>query len=753
MAFQPSDSLRNRTFIGLIVAQFLAGFNDQAIHASAMFYAIHQGILTEAQAISLMPILFYAPWAIFCTLAGYLADRFSKRQALVIWKVAEVGVALVALAGFYLGTVHPEQFKALGVWMVMSTVFLMGTHAAFFAPAKYGAMPEILQPHVLSRGNGILESTTFLAAILGTVCGGLLSFFFRGQEYWIGVVLLVLALIGAVASLLIAYLPPANPERLFPKNLFKPLFDNLGVMFRSRPLILSMLGIAFFIFMVSYMRAAVYMHGQTRNPRWDEFHTSLVVATVALGVGLGAPLAGFLSGGKVELGLVPLGTLGMALSLLLSALTMHWEIALIVALVLIGFFSGFYMVPLYTLLQYRAPKTSKGDLIATSNFINVTGAIAASLLFYLLVFGSEISGITPLVEQNDNMASGTLRELKYNKHGRLAFVRIEVAPGFYTDFRAESEKQPDEFDLSIIDEPFGENLFEMVGSGLKKGDEVTVSSYKLKGELSPLHYRIRRADQPLKDVYDQEGLPSYLFIGAAMMVLGILSLLCRQLPDFFVRALFWLRSLGRFRIKVIGMHNLPPRGPVILATNCDRMDSSMQLVAATDRYTHYLLLEDKNNRPTLPVLRFMARRTGYLVLSEITPETIAAAVAMAKKALARDDLLAVTVDGHHPISGIENLVQELRRQFPVEVLPVFCGPLHAGQDSAERRLHGHKVRVVFGQPLPAETNFDDIRQQIRQLGDWVRRCEGDGDLQTTAKIPVVSDALRTATAPGRPPNP
>src|SRR6516225_718221 len=217
MAFQPSDSLRNRTFIGLIVAQFLAGFNDQAIHASAMFYAIHQGVLTEAQAISLMPILFYAPWAIFCSLAGYLADRFSKRQALVIWKVAEIAIALVVLAGFYLGSVYHQP---IGAWIVMSTVFLMGTHAAFFAPAKYGAMPEILQPHVLSRGNGVLESTTFMAAILGTVCGGLLSFSFRRHEYWIGVVLLVLALIGAVASLLIAYLPPANPQRLFPKNIF-----------------------------------------------------------------------------------------------------------------------------------------------------------------------------------------------------------------------------------------------------------------------------------------------------------------------------------------------------------------------------------------------------------------------------------------------------------------------------------------------------------------------------------------------------
>ena len=161
MPYQPADSLKNRTFFGLIFAQFLAGFNDQAIHASAMFFALHRHALTEAEAISLMPILFYAPWAIFVTLAGYFADRFSKRHVIVIWKLAEIVIAVIALAGFLIG-------PPIGSWVVMSTVFLMGTHAAFFAPAKYGAMPQILQPHVLSRGNGILESTTFLAAILGT---------------------------------------------------------------------------------------------------------------------------------------------------------------------------------------------------------------------------------------------------------------------------------------------------------------------------------------------------------------------------------------------------------------------------------------------------------------------------------------------------------------------------------------------------------------------------------------------------------
>ena len=109
------------------------------------------------------------------------------------------------------------------------------------------------------------------------------------------------------------------------------------------------------------------------------------MATVALGVGLGSYLAGLCSGGKVELGLVPLGAVGMILGTAAAAAAIFWTPGLIATLVVIGFFSGFYIVPLYTLLQHRAPKASKGDLIATSNFINVTGAITASLLFFALV--------------------------------------------------------------------------------------------------------------------------------------------------------------------------------------------------------------------------------------------------------------------------------------------------------------------------------------------------------------------------------
>src|SRR5262249_15013285 len=223
-----------------------------------------------------------APWALFVTLAGYFADRFSKRSSLIFWKLAEIGIMAVATLGFWLG-VHGG---AVGPWLGLVCVFLMGMHSAFFVPAKYGAMPEILQSQLLSRGNGILESLSFLAVILGTVFGGLLSDRFDDydQQYYIGLILLGLAVVGAVASLLIRPIPAANRHRPFPRYVYGPLVDSLKRLLKSRPLALAVVGIAFFTFMVAFMRATVYMLGESQNPQWSESQTSIVVGTTALGI-------------------------------------------------------------------------------------------------------------------------------------------------------------------------------------------------------------------------------------------------------------------------------------------------------------------------------------------------------------------------------------------------------------------------------------------------------------------------------------
>ncbi len=683
MSFQPADNLKNRTFIGLIISQFLAGFNDQAIHIAATFYAIHHRLLSEADAIFLMQILFYAPWAIFCTTSAYLADRFSKTTSIVVWKFAEIIISLILIAGFILGTVYADKF---GVIVVVACVFLMGMHAAFFSPAKYGAMPQILQPHMLSRGNGVLESSTFLANILGLVAGGALSGLLKGQEYWIGVVLLVLSIVGAVASLMMAKLPASDPNKKF--DFIRPLVSGFRTVFGSRPLALSVLGIAFFVFMVSYMRATMLLHGNTHNPPWSEFRTSLVVASVAFGVGLGSPLAGWLSGGKIELGMVPMGCLGMIVGCTVAAFFLQTVTALVVSLLIIGFFSGFYMVPLYAMLQHRSPKAGKGEIVAFSNFVNVIGAMGATALFKILILLGNLTGLTPEMPQTDTVYIGTTGPamVKEGNHHHVESLTIDTADGPVT-IMATRDSQ-----------------LKLPPHGLTEGMKVKVSQYRIRDILYSV---VRPADERMIEAYNNEQLPEYLFFGAGGMTFAILLLLWWKLPDFFVRMLYWLRSVGKHQLKAVGMDNLPTSGPVILATNCDQFESSQQMISATDRHVVMILAEKPEGRMAAPLLRRVARWSGLVDVPPTGDWSPARPRAVA--ALKAGELLGVTIDGSIDDARVDAFLAGLAAECGATVVPVWCGPIEAG-----------RIRVVFGERAPTGANVAELRREIGKLEEWIK---------------------------------
>ena len=515
----------SRTFIGLLVAQFFAAFNDQAIHAAAMFFAINKQLMTEKAAIALMPILFYSPWAIFCTLAGHFADKYSKRTTLVVWKIVEVLVAGVAVVGFYLGNDGVKGHDQLGPMIVLGCVFLMGMHSAFFVPAKYGVMPEILPPHLLSKGNGLLESLSFLAVILGTVCGGVLSELYRGQEVMIGWVLLGLAIVGALASFMIRKMPATNPTRKLPLNIYAPIVLSLKTLFSTKALRVALMGIAFFTFVVAFMRAAVYMLGESQVPRWDELKTSVVVGTVALGIGLGSPLAGFLSGKRVELRLVIAGAVGMMLALVGAALFIQNMPVLVGCTIAIGFCTGFYIVPLFTLLQHKAPATGKGEMIATSNFINVVGAITSSLLFFGVVSVAQKTGLTPEMKDRQTLGTGTLDELLLHR-GRPVYFSVDgISNGPRPDTAEWKPLSFDEVVHDITTTGKKEDVIE-VANTVTANMQVTVTRFELHGVN---HYDIvPEGTRPTAD-YDYKTLPTYLFLGAAGMTLLIAILLARPL--------------------------------------------------------------------------------------------------------------------------------------------------------------------------------------------------------------------------------
>ena len=147
MQFQATETLKSRSYVGLILAQFLAAFNDQAIHFVAIFYAgdmlVHfVGVphIDDKLVIAIVTACFISPFLFFSTLAGMLADRYSKRSTLVFWKLAEIGMMGLALVGFLLPHVggawaSAETLAAWSAVLVVSVVFLMGTHSAFFIPA------------------------------------------------------------------------------------------------------------------------------------------------------------------------------------------------------------------------------------------------------------------------------------------------------------------------------------------------------------------------------------------------------------------------------------------------------------------------------------------------------------------------------------------------------------------------------------------------------------------------------------------
>jgi MFS family permease len=683
--YQPANTLYSRTFIALLIAQFLAAFNDQAIHASAMFFAINKSILNEAQAISLMPILFYAPWAIFCTLAGYLADRYSKQSSLIFWKMAELLITAIALLGFWLG----DQDYDEGPWIVLSTVFLMGLHSAFFVPAKYGIMPEILKSHLLSKGNGLLESLSFLAVILGTVFGGVLSYHFKGQEYWIGIILFILAAIGAIASLWIEKIPAANPYLKFPPYIYQPVYANLKEMFRSRPLAIAVIGIAFFTFIVAFSRATIYMHGESQLPRWSEQETSVIVGMVALGIGFGSPLVGYLSGGKIEMGLIPIGIIGMVFGLIGEALFLDHLGFLISFIIITGFFTGFYVVPLFTLLQDRAPKSSKGDVIATSNLINVTGAILASFLFFIIVKMAHLFGVCPEI-QLYKITEGNLKSIQLS-HGRPISYELSITT-------IDGNKTETSFKISpttAIDK-FSEDV--VVGAAIVE------KSYRLGGVE---HRKLYEQNESQPAMFDNHFLPRYLFLVAAFFTLTTLIIIKIRMPDLFLRTILWGFFFSKYILRAHGLHNLKSHGPVLIVHEGNNLEDSYLILSATDRTPRNLFHANSSDENIPALINRLAKKhsLAWLNSNECSTEELTKIIANFRKNIAKQHAISLSVNGPW-INDLLEIINELN----IPVVPVLISR-KLNPNAKSKSL----VYVNFGKEINSKVNLELLVLACREI--------------------------------------
>jgi len=371
----PQETERStRGFWALIVTQFQGAFSDNVLRYLLLSIIVGMGLGKDQREsfVSMATLLFSVPFVLFSMTGGWLADRFSKRQVTILTKAMEIASMLVAIAGL---ATHRLPIS-------LAALTLVATQAALFGPSKYGLLPELLPAKRLSWGNGVIELGTFLAIILGTVSGTALAEHFHGREVYVGFILLALSALGLSTSFGISRVPVAAPTKKFRINIVGDLWHQISLMRRDPPLFLAVVGNTYFWFLGSLLSLTIFVYGP------DVLHvgpskTGLLSAAMAIGIGLGSLVAGYVSGNKIEYGLIPLGSIGMTVTGLFLGGLHHGIIGSAVLLSVLGFWAGFYAVPVNALIQHRPKEEDKGGIIAAANLLSFVGITLSSGVYYV----------------------------------------------------------------------------------------------------------------------------------------------------------------------------------------------------------------------------------------------------------------------------------------------------------------------------------------------------------------------------------
>ena len=385
-------------FWSLIVTQFQNAFNDNAIKFLVIYIIVAMNFPkgTRENLILIVGALFALPFIFFSMAGGNFADRYSKRSVVIGTKFMELFVMAVTILGLWLHNLPLE----------CAAVFLISSQSALFGPSKYGLLPELVPERKLSWANGIIELGTFLGSIAAVMAAGALEERYHGREQIAGFILLGCTLLGLATSFGITHVPAADPSKKLQWNPIGDLGAQMKTILADRTLAWAVMGNTYLFFLAALLQFTIIIYGHDVL-RVDETHISYLQAAVGIGIGIGSVAAGYLSGGKIEYGLIPLGALGMtifggllyfeapsaALShwIATSAAHIGWPIlerasALLARLVhlripdlgLLGFFGGFFAVPLNALIQHRPRPDQKGGVIAAANFWSFVGIFIAA---------------------------------------------------------------------------------------------------------------------------------------------------------------------------------------------------------------------------------------------------------------------------------------------------------------------------------------------------------------------------------------
>ncbi|MBX3432473.1 MAG: MFS transporter [Pirellulales bacterium] len=679
-AVDRDHSLLSPSFLALLVTQLLGATNDNILRwliiGIGKQYA--ENSASVAAILTKGTVAFVAPYLLLASISGYLADRFSKRQVIVVCKAAEAAIMLLAIASILLGQ----------VWAMLVVLALMGAQSALFGPAKLGSIPEILDDSRISAANGILGLTTVVATSIGAVVGSVLADVtgHHGQERWwlSAVVLLGVAAVGWLTSLAIRPLPAADPTRTFPWDAARQTWRDLQTLAHTPAMLRVALGIAFF-----------WTLGGLANLNIDQFaveglatkqsQMSGLLVCLVVGVGVGSVLAGFWSKGKVELGMLPLGAGGLAIvTYLLFTIegelfdpSGEWTLSYVAAaalLFLLGFSGGLFDVPLASYMQHYSPQDRRGSILAASNFLTFSGIVLASIAFWTLRL--------PTAE------------------AELEHVQSALA--------------------SPADQQLAAELWDSMRAAKSAGEPIDVAAM-MRAQPGSLDV--------VEKVYDELlGHPllsaRQIFLLCGILTVPVFVYIVVLIPQATIRFLAWLVTHTAYKIRQFGRVNLPEEGPALLVPNHVSWLDGLLLVAVVQRPLRMIVTGSLVNRWWS---RRLAQIMGVIPILR-TPKAARGAIETARQALRDGELVCIFPEGGVTRSGqlqpFRPGMLEILKGVDAPVVPVYLDELWGSIFSFRGgkffwkwpRAWGRAVSIWFGKPLVKPRNILEVRSAVQQLG-------------------------------------
>ncbi len=397
--------LGTRRFLPLFITQFLGAFNDNFFKTALIMLLAYTYIYStdlpfnQNTLINVCAALFILPYFLFSAFAGQLADKYEKSKLICATKLVELFLSLLAVLGFYLNHLY----------ILLASLFLLGTQAAFFGPLKYSILPQLLKKDELLGGNGMVEMATFIAVLIGTIAGGLLMGIPNLGVMIVSIAMVFIAVLGFVASLFIPKARSYAKQLIIDWNLFRQTYLICKESYRQPIIFTTIIGISWF-----WLFGSIII---TQTPNFtrlvlsgNEHVATLLLTCFSIGIGAGSVSSEWLAKKKIVIGFVFIGLVGLTLFTIDFALTPyfakyvpngsranavqigaieflshlgHWRILCDCALM--GIFAGIYCVPLYTLLQTKSSREYRSRVIAANNILNAIFMVVAAIIAIVIL--------------------------------------------------------------------------------------------------------------------------------------------------------------------------------------------------------------------------------------------------------------------------------------------------------------------------------------------------------------------------------